>query len=152
MRIVLALIALTTLTACRVITEPFYGDRDNCESGYSRSGGSCTRNYQPPVVPAVPVISIGPSRVYADSADSLCYQLSPTPASIRQGDSYRFQNNTGFSVTIVGSDGIPWVTVGAWSTSPPLGSSAPGVYGFGLQGCRGAAGTAWYGILDVTVN
>jgi hypothetical protein len=149
MRIFLALIALTFLTACRVITEPFYGDHDSCEAGWSRSGGSCTRDYQPPVVT---VISIGPSRVYADSADALCYQLSPTPASIRQGGSYRFQNNTGFNVTIVGSDQVPWVTVGAGATSSTLSSSAPGIYGFGVQGCRGVAGTAWYGVLDVTVN
>lgn len=149
MRIFLALIALTFLTACRVITEPFYGDNDSCEAGWTRSGDSCTRDYQPPVVT---VISIGPSRVYADSADSLCYQLSPTPASIRQGSSYRFQNNTGFNVTIVGSDQVPWVTIGAGATSSTLSSSAAGIYGFGIQGCRGVAGTAWYGVLDVTVN
>ena len=149
MRMLIALSALVGLTACRVITEPFYGDHDSCETGWSRSGGSCTRDYQ---APAVTVISIGPAREYADSSDSLCYQLSPAPASIRQGGNYRFQNNTGLTLTILDSSQIPWVTVGGYATSSTLSTAGAGVYGFGIQGCKGAAGTPWYGVLDVTVN
>ena len=149
MRMFIALFALAALTACRVVTEPLYGDTESCESGWSRSGGVCIQDYQPPTVT---VISIGPSREYADSADTMCYQLSPAPVSIRAGGSYRFQNNTGLNITIVDSNQIPWVSVGAYATSTALSSSAPGVYGFGIQGCRGIAGTPWYGVLDVTIN
>lgn len=137
------------LTACRVVTEPLYGDGRDCQTGWSRSGGSCTRDYQPPVVT---VISIGPSRVYADSADSFCFELTPAPTSIKAGGSYRFQNNTGLNLTIVDSNQIPWVTVGGYATSSALSASSAGVYGFGIQGCRGIAGTPWYGVLDVTIN
>jgi hypothetical protein len=151
MRILFALIMLAFLSGCRVFTEPLYGNHHDCDPGWSWSSGSCTRNYQPPA-PVITVITIGPSRVYADSADSFCFQLSPAPASIRQGQSYRFQNNTGYNVTIVGSDQVPWITIGAGSTSQSLSSSSPGVYGFGVQSCRGVAGTPWYGVLDVTVD
>jgi hypothetical protein len=149
MRLFIAFVALALLTACRLETEPFSGDDQSCESGWSRSSGVCTRDYQPPLVT---VIAIGPSRVYADSADTMCYGFSPSPASIRSGASYRFQNNTGSSITIVDSNQIPWVTVGAYATSGALSSSSAGVYGFGVQGCRGVGGTPWYGVLDVTVN
>ncbi len=149
MRTFIALSALMLLTACRIQTEPLYGDTDSCESGWSRVGGVCTRDYQPP---AVTMISIGPSREYTDSLDTMCFQLTPAPASIKEGGSYRFQNNTGLNITIVDSNQIPWVTVGAYTTSSSLSSSAPGVYGFGIQGCKGSAGTPWYGVLDVTIN
>ncbi|MFI5233873.1 MAG: hypothetical protein ACHQSE_15350 [Gemmatimonadales bacterium] len=147
MRILFSLAVVVSLTACRVITEPFYGDHDSCDSGFSRAGGSCTRNYQPPTIT---VISIGPSREYADSADAMCFQLSPAPASIKAGGSYRFQNNTGLNLTIVDSNQIPWVTVGGYAASSSLSASSAGVYGFGIQGCKGIAGTPWYGVLDVT--
>ena len=149
MRMLIALSALVGLTACRVITEPFYGDHDSCETAGDQSGGSCTRDYR---VPVVTVISIGPAREYADSSDSLCYQFSPAPASIREGGSYHFQNNTGLNLTILDSNQIPWITVSGYATSTTLGAPGAGVYGFGIQGCRGAAGTPWYGVLDVTVN
>jgi hypothetical protein len=151
MRIFFALVAISLLTGCRVFTEPLYGDGRDCQAGWSRSGGECTRGYTPPPV-VITVITIGPSRVYSDSADTMCYALSPAPASIRTGGSYRFQNNTGLNLTIVDSNQIPWVTVGAYATSSALSASSAGVYGFGIQGCRGVAGTAWYGVLDVTVN
>jgi hypothetical protein len=149
MRIVIALAGVLLLSACRVVTEPLYGDTGTCDAGWSRSGGVCVQNYQPPTVT---VISIGPSREYADSADTMCFTLSPAPASIKEGGSYRFQNNTGLNLTILDSNQVPWVTVGGYATSSALTSSTPGVYGFGIQGCRGAAGTPWYGVLDVTIN
>jgi len=150
MRILSALVAVALLTACRVVTEPYYGDTGGeCQQGWSRSGGTCTRDYQPPTVA---VISIGPSREYTDSADVMCYSLTPAPASIRTGGSYRFQNNTSASITIVDSNGIPWVTVGPYAASGALSESAAGVYGFGIQACKGMAGTPWYGVLDVTIN
>jgi hypothetical protein len=149
MRIFIALAGLALLTACRVVTEPLYGDGGNCQPGWSRSGGTCVQIYLPPLIT---VITIGPSRVYSDSADTMCYQVSPAPASIKAGESYRFQNNTGQSITIVDSNQIPWVTVGGYGTSSALSSSSAGVYGYGIQGCRGVGGTPWYGVLDVTIN
>ena len=149
MRIFFALAALATLSACRITTEPYFGDSQSCGAGYSWSKGACTRNYQPPIIT---VITIGPARVYSDSGDVMCYALSPSPVSVRAGGSYRFQNNTGVNITIVDSNQIPWVTIDGYATSSALGASGAGVYGFGIQGCRGIAGTAWYGVLDVTLN
>ena len=153
MRPIMALAALSMLTACRVTTEPLYGDGDaggqHCPAGSTESSRGCIPNYQ---TPAVTVISIGPSREYTDSADVMCYSLTPAPASIKAGGSYRFQNNTSASITIVDSNGIPWVTVGPYAASGALSESAAGVYGFGIQACKGMAGTPWYGVLDVTIN
>jgi hypothetical protein len=149
MRVLIALIAISLLTGCRIQTEPLYGDGGHCQSGWSESSRGCVPGYQTPVVTG---ISIGPSREYADSSDTMCYTLAPAPASIRAGGSYRFQNNTGQSLTILDSNNVPWVTVGPYASSAALSQSNAGVYGFGIQGCRGAAGTPWYGVLDVTVN
>jgi hypothetical protein len=149
MRIFIALAGLAFLTACRVVTEPLYGDGQNCQTGWSRSGETCVQIHLPPFIT---VITIGPSRVYSDSADTMCYEVSPAPASIKAGGSYQFQNNTGQNLTIVDSNQVPWVTVGGYGTSSALSSSSAGVYGYGIQGCRGVGGTPWYGVLDVTIN
>lgn len=148
MRVLVALCSIALCTGC-FVTGPLYGDRDRCQDGWSQSARGCVPDYQ---TPAVTVISIGPSREYADTADTMCYSLAPSPASIKEGGSYRFQNNTGASVTIVDANGIPWVTTGPYASSSALTESTPGVYGFGIQGCRGVAGTPWYGVLDVTIN
>ena len=46
---------------------------------------SVGRNVQVYVPPFITVITIGPSRVYSDSADTMCYEVSPAPASIKAG-------------------------------------------------------------------
>ena len=78
--------------------------------------------------------------------------VPPPPASVRVGGSYYFQDNTNSAVTILSSNQIPLFTVGPGQTSPPLSTSEAGVCGFGLQGCKGRGGTAFYGVLDVTLN
>ncbi len=138
-----------TVSACKVSVEPAF-DGVNCTFGTTRRGPDCV-----PIAnnsPSVAVISIQPTRVYADSADTFCYQFSPSPASVRMGGSYYFQNNTNSSITIVGSNQIPWVTVAPGQTSATLYTNNAGVFGFGIAGCRGAAGSAYYGELDVTLN
>jgi hypothetical protein len=121
----------------------------DCQIGYGRHGTTCE-----PIIttPSVAVISIQPTRVYADSADTFCYQFTPSPAAVRTGGSYYFQNNTNSTITIVGSNQIPWVTIAPGQTSASLYSSGAGVYGFGIAGCRGVGGTSYYGELDVTLN
>jgi hypothetical protein len=148
MRTIITIAAIALLSACKVSVEPAFSGID-CTIGYYRNGPSCT-----PIVttPSVAVISIQPTHMYADSADALCYQFTPSPASVRMGGSYYFQNNTGSTITIVGSNGIPWVSVAPGQTSATLYSTGAGVYGFGIAGCRGVAGPVWYGELDVTLN
>jgi hypothetical protein len=98
----------------------------------------------------VVVITIGPSYQYSGNSDTMCYQFSPVGASVPTGGSYSFQNNTSSPITILGANQTPWVTVGAGSTSAALTASNPGVYNFGVQGCRGVSGTPWYGALSVS--
>jgi len=148
MRLLMALLAVSLVTGCIFPTDRRYGS-DNCIDGTDEWGAPCTPNYNGPVGA---VITIGPSRQYADNADTLCYQLSPTPASVPSGGSYYFRNNTSSNITILGINQTPWVTIAAGATSGPLNTFSPGVYGFGVQGCSGVAGTAWYGVLDVTIN
>jgi hypothetical protein len=149
MRKLFVIAAISMVSACRLSVEPVFGNGQDCSDTSTQHDSSCT-----PIThsPTVAVISIQPTRVYADSTDALCYQFSPSPASVRMGGSYYFQNNTNSSITIVGSDQIPWVTVGPGQTSAAFNSSAAGIYAFGIQGCRGMGGTAWYGVLDVTLN
>jgi hypothetical protein len=149
MRNFFAIVAICLLSACKVSVEPAFSGVD-CTIGYYRNGPSCTPIEN--TTPSVAVISVEPTRVYADSADALCYQFSPSPAAVRMGGSYYFQNNTNSTVTIVGSNGVPWVSVAPGQTSATLYSTGAGVYGFGIAGCRGVQGTAWYGELDVTLN
>ena len=150
MRTIIAIAGIVLLSACTVSVEPAFSGVQ-CTVGYSRHGDGTTCT---PIVntPSVAVISIEPTHVYADSADAQCYQFSPSPALVKMGGSYYFQNNTGSTVTIVGSNGIPWVSVAPGQTSATLYSNGAGIYGFGISGCRGVAGSAYYGELDVTLN
>jgi hypothetical protein len=151
MRKLIALAAIILLSACRVSVEPLYGVDVTCTDSYGHrnSSSSCTTTI---TTPAVAVIAIQPTLVYADAADNFCFQFSPLPASVRVGGNYYFQNNTNSAVTIVGANQIPIVTVGPGQTSPSINTSGAGVYAFGIQGCRGVAGTAYYGVLNVTLN
>ncbi len=153
MRTIVAIAAIcgssALLSGCKVSVEPAFSGVE-CTVGFTRHGTDCE-----PIVngsPSVAVISVEPTRVYADSADALCYQFSPSPASVKMGGSYYFQNNTNSTVTIVGSNGVPWVSVAPGQTSATLYSSGAGVYSFGIAGCRGVAGPVSYGELDVTLN
>jgi hypothetical protein len=146
MRSLIAFLAVSLATGCIFPTGSRYGS-DNCTAGTDQWGNPCNYNG-----PGGAVITIGPSGQYADNADTLCYQLSPTPASVPSGGSYYFRNNTSSNITILGINQTPWVTIAAGATSGPLNNFSPGVYGFGVQGCSGVAGTAWYGVLDVTIN
>jgi hypothetical protein len=146
----IALCAVSLMMACRFPTDSRYGDNNqNCGDNSSQQDPSCTPNHHSP---SGTVISVGPAHQYTDNADTLCYQFSPMPASVTMGGDYYFQNNTSSSVTILGSNQVPWVTVAAGATSPPLNFSTAGVYNFGVQGCRGVDGTPSYGVLDVTLN
>jgi hypothetical protein len=152
MRKLVVLAAILLLPACRVSVEPLYGVDITCTDSYGhhyQSQSSCSATI---TSPTTVVISIQPTPVYSASADAQCYQFNPSPASVRVGGHYYFQNNTSSAVTILGSNGVPWVTVAPGQTSPALNTSGAGVYGFGLQGCRGTSGTAFYGVLDVTLN
>lgn len=154
MRKLIVVAAILLTSACRVSVEPLYGVDITCganqqDSRDQRDSSPCTTTF---TTPATIVISILPTPVYGDAADAQCFQFNPTPASVRVGGNYYFQNNTNAAVTIVGANGIPWVTVGPGQTSPGLNTNGAGVYGFGLQGCRGTGGTAFYGVLDVTLN
>jgi hypothetical protein len=149
MRMLTALVAVSLLSACTLSLAPLSGNGDNCSNDSSRGGQSCTPTNHTPIVV---VIAIGPSRQYSDNNDGMCYQFSPAPASVLTGGTYSFQNNTSSSITIVGSNQIPWATVGAGASSPSLTVPATGSYGYGVQGCRGVSGTAWYGVLTVSSN
>jgi hypothetical protein len=149
MRMLVAVLAMSLAAACSLTLAPISDAGQNCRDGSNRWGSQCTPADHSP---AGTVISIGPSHQYADNADTLCYQFSPSQASVKTGGSYFFQNNTSSSITILGSNQVPWVTVGPGATSGALNFSGAGVFSFGVQGCRGAGGTAFYGVLDVTLN
>ena len=148
MRILIALVTVCMLSACKLALDATLSPL-GCDGSSNERGSSCTTSNHGsgPIV-----IIIGPSRQYTDAADALCYQLSPAAASVTVGGGYSFQNSTNSNITIQGSDQATWVTVGPGETSPALNSSAAGVYNFGVQGCRGMGGTAWYGQLNVTSN
>jgi hypothetical protein len=148
MRLPIALFAALLVTGCIFPTDHRYG-QDACSGGTDQYGASCGSYYNGPTAT---VIAIGPWHQYTDAADSYCFEFSPTPASVRMGDSFYFQNNTGSSITILGSNQTPWVTVGPGATSAALNFSTAGVYDFGVQGCAGVGGTPLYGVLDVTIN
>jgi hypothetical protein len=148
MRKLFVIAAMLLVSACRVSLDGTVGFDNGCSSSNGHQSSGCSTGHNPGVI----VIVIAPTRVYADAADALCYQLNPTPASVTTSGSYAFQNNTSSSVTIVGSNQVPWVTVGPGETSTSLSYSTAGVYGFGVQGCRGVGGTAMYGVLNVTLN
>lgn len=148
MRKLFVVTAMLLLSACRVTLDGTVGFLDDCSSNYGHQSSTCSTGHNPGVI----VIVIAPTRVYSDPADAMCFQLSPTPASVKTSGSYAFQNNTNSNVTIVGTNQTPWVTVGPGETSPSLSLSNAGVYGFGVQGCRGVGGTAMYGVLNVTIN
>jgi hypothetical protein len=148
MRILIALVTVCMLSACKLSLDATLAPLD-CGDSSNQRGSSCAiGNHGSGGI----VIVIGPSRQYTDAADASCYQVSPVAASVTVGESYSFQNNTSASITIQGSNQATWVTVGPGATSPALNSSAAGVYNFGVQGCSGMGGTAWYGQLSVTTN
>ena len=146
MRTLIAVLAIPMFAACSLTLAPLPpGGGQNCRSGSNASGARCNSA-------AATVITIGPSHQYADNSDALCFQFSPVVASVPVGGSYSFQNNTSSPITILGADQAPWVTVDAGSTSAAINFPTVGVYSFGVQGCRGVGGTAWYGVLAVTTN
>ena len=146
MRALIAICAICLLASCRLSLDAVLAPLD-CGDSYNHRGSTCEG-----VLPGAIVIVIGPSRQYSDPSDALCYQVSPVTATVKIGESYTFQNSTSSSITIQGSDQSRWTTVAAGSTSAALTFSAAGVYSFGVQGCRGISGTAWYGQLNVTQN
>ena len=141
----IAVLAVTLAAACSLTLAPLPGAGQNCGRGSSQWGSQCNS-------PIAIVITVGPSYQYTDNSDAMCYQFSPGMASVTIAGSYSFQNNTSAPITILGANQVPWVTVGPGSTSPALNFPTAGVYSFGVQGCRGVAGTAWYGMLAVTTN
>lgn len=146
MRMLIAVLAMSVVAACSLTLAPLPdGGGQNCRSGSSQWGSRCDS-------PIQIVIAIGPSRQYTDNFDTMCYQFAPVVASVKIGGSYSFQNNTSSTITIMGADQTPWVTVDPGSTSAALNFPNAGVYGFGVQGCRGVGGSAWYGVLAVTSN
>jgi hypothetical protein len=137
MRLLIAALALPLIAACSLTLAPI----DGCRDGSSHRGSQC----------GIPiVIVIAPTYQYSDNSDTMCYQFSPVQASVNVGGSYTFQNNTSSRITIQGADGSAWVTVSPGSTSAAFTASTAGVYSFGVQGCRGVGGPAWYGSLAVT--
>ena len=145
MRMLIAILAMPLVAACTVTLAPLSSDGRNCEGGWSQRGTQCNS-------PIPIVIIIGPSYQYSDNSDTMCYRFSPVSASVKIGGSYAFQNSTSSPITILGADQVQWVTVGPGSTSAAINFPNAGVYSYGVQGCRGVAGTAWYGVLAVTTN
>jgi hypothetical protein len=144
MRKLIAVLAVPLFAACSLTLAPLSSDGQNCERSYQR-GSQCSS-------PIPIIIIIGPSYQYRNSSDTMCYQFSPAAASVKIGGSYAFQNSTSSPITILGADQVPWVTVGPGSTSAAVNFPNAGVYNFGVQGCRGVGGTAWYGTLAVTAS
>jgi hypothetical protein len=142
MRLLIAALALPLIAGCALTLSPL--DGQNCQ-GSNQRGSQCHSS-----IPIV--IIIGPTYQYSDNSDRMCFQFSPVMASVKVGGTYSFQNNTNSPITIMGADGTPWVTVGPNSTSATLSVSNAGTYSFGVQGCSGVGGTAWYGALAVTAN
>ncbi|HEV8411305.1 MAG TPA: hypothetical protein VGQ30_12410 [Gemmatimonadaceae bacterium] len=143
MRTLIAIVSLCLLSACRLSLDAAF-DPLSCSDSYNHRGTTCDGGL------GSVVIVVGPSRQYTDSGDAMCYQVSPVTATVQVGGSYSFQNNTNSTITIQGSDQSTWTTVGAGQTSSSLTFSSAGTYTFGVQGCRGISGTAWYGQLNVT--
>ena len=146
MRTMIAIVSLCLLSACRLSLDAAF-DPLSCSDSSNHRGTTCTTGNGG--VGSI-VIVVGPSRQYTDAADAMCYQVSPVTASVQVGGTSAFQNNTNSTITIQGSDRSTWTTVGPGQTSPSLTFSAAGTYTFGVQGCSGAGGTAWYGQLNVT--
>jgi plastocyanin len=146
MRKLMVVLAVSVLAACQLTLAPLPDGYQDCGRASSWSGSSCHNSY------SATVINIGPTLQYTNNADLMCYQFSPTVVTVKVGASYTFQNNTSSSITIMGANQGPWVTVDAGSTSAALTFSAVGVYTFAVQGCRGLSGTPWYGVLNVTIN
>jgi hypothetical protein len=145
MRMLIAVLAVPLFAACSLTLAPLADGGQNCGAGWDHRGSQC--NSHIPII-----IIIGPSYQYTNSSDTMCYQFSPNAASVKIGGSYSFQNSTSSPITILGADQVPWVTVGPGSTSAAVNFPNAGVYRFGVQGCRGVGGTAWYGALAVTAN
>jgi hypothetical protein len=145
MRLLIAVLAVSLAAACSLTLAPLPDAGQNCGGHSGQWGSQCGS-------PIAIVITIGPSYQYTDNSDAMCYQFAPVAASVKVGGSYSFQNNTSAPITILGANQVPWVTVGAGSTSASLTFPNAGVYSFGVQGCRGVGGTAWYGVLAVTTN
>jgi hypothetical protein len=146
MRTLIAIVSLCLLSACRLSLDAAL-DPLSCSDSYNHRGTTCTTGNGG--VGSI-VIVVGPSRQYTDAADAMCYQVSPVAASVQVGGTSTFQNSTSSTITIQGSDQSTWTTVGPGETSPALTFSSTGMYTFGVQGCRGVSGTAWYGQLNVT--
>lgn len=144
MRKLIAILAVPLVSACSLTLSPL-ADGQNCGNSSYQHGSQCTTH-----IPIV--IIIGPSYQYSDNSDTMCYQFSPGSATVPVGGSYTFQNNTSASITILGADRTPWVTVGPGSTSTAVSFPTAGVYNFGVQGCRGVGGTPMYGSLAVTTS
>src|SRR5579862_8384535 len=143
MRKLIAMLAVPMVAACSLTLAPLAGAGQNCRDGSNQRGSQC--DTQIPIV-----IIIGPSYQYSDNSDTMCYQFSPGSASVPIGGSYSFQNNTSSSITILGADRTPWVTVAPGSTSSTVSFPNAGTHSYGVQGCRGVGGTPWYGALAVT--
>jgi hypothetical protein len=143
MRLLIAALALPLIAGCALTLSPL--DGQNCRDSSNQHGSQC-------ISPIPITIIIGPTYQYSDNSDRMCYQFSPVLASVTVGGTYSFQNNTSSPITIMGANGAPWVTVGPSSTSAALSVSTAGTYSFGVQGCNGVGGTAWYGTLAVTTN
>ena len=146
MRTLIAIVSLCLLSACRLSLDAAL-DPLSCSDSYNHRGTTCTTGNGG--VGSI-VIVVGPSRQYTDAADAMCYQVSPVAASVQVGGTSTFQNSTTSTITIQGSDQSKWTTVGPGETSPALTFSSTGTYTFGVEGCRGVSGTAWYGQLNVT--
>ena len=147
MRLLVALVTVCLLSACKLSLDATLAPLDCADSYNHRSSGCSTGGSGGGGI----IIVIGPSRQYTDAADEQCYQVSPVQASVKVGESYSFQNSTNSTITVQGSNQTQWTTVGPGQTSAALTFSGAGVYNFGVQGCRGVAGTAWYGVLNVTL-
>jgi hypothetical protein len=145
MRTLIAIAAICLLSSCKLSLDASLAPLD-CGDSHDQRGSSCGGGHGGAGI----VIVIGPTRQYNDAADALCYQVSPATASVALGGTYAFQNTTNATITIQGSNQAAWATVAPGETSAALNVSAAGSYSFGVQGCRGMAGTAWYGQLNVT--
>jgi len=148
MRSLLAIVSLCLLSACRLSLDAAF-DPLSCSDSYNHRGTTCTTGNGG--IGSI-VIVVGPTHRYNDTADAMCFDVSPVAASVKVGGTYSFQNNTNSTITIQGSDQTTWATVGPGQTSASLQLSSAGTYSFGVQGCRGISGTAWYGQLNVTPN
>lgn len=117
----------------------------DCQTGFYQVGNQC--------VPDPNLVTIDVKSGTYTYFGTACPAFSPNPVSVKVNQDFRFHNDTGASVTIIGYDKTPWVSASAGAASNALNFSKAGQVLYTSYGCAGAPVTtqAW-GHINVTVN